>query len=74
MKGRYIVELTQEERDQLERLASGGGALARDIKRAQTLLSADKDMVAKTEARRREQQLCLSHVRPRTMSERRLHG
>jgi transposase len=41
MNERYIVELTEEERDHLRGLISGGSKLVRDIKRAQILLAAD---------------------------------
>jgi transposase len=41
MDERYIVELTQEEREQLEALIRGGSKLVRDVKRAQILLAAD---------------------------------
>ena len=41
MNIRYRVELSQEERDQLTALLSGGKHPARKIKRAQILLAAD---------------------------------
>jgi len=44
MNERYIVELTQEEREQLEAVVRGGSKLVRDVKRAQILLAADQDI------------------------------
>jgi hypothetical protein len=44
MNERYIVALTQQERERLETLARGGSALVRDVKRAQILLAADNDI------------------------------
>ncbi len=41
MNIRYRVELSQEERDQLRRMLSGGRHPARKLKRAQILLAAD---------------------------------
>jgi transposase len=41
MNERYIVDLTDQERESLKSLVSGGSKLVRDIKRAQILLSAD---------------------------------
>jgi hypothetical protein len=41
MNERYVVELTDEERDSLKHLVSGGSKLVRDVKRAQVLLAAD---------------------------------
>jgi transposase len=41
MNVRYRVELSQEERDQLKALLSGGKHAARKLKRAQILLAAD---------------------------------
>jgi len=44
MGERYIVELTQEERERLEAFTRGGSKLVRDVKRAQILLAADKEI------------------------------
>ncbi len=41
MNIRYRVELSQEERDQLSRMPSGGKHAARKLKRAQILAAAD---------------------------------
>jgi hypothetical protein len=41
MNVRYRVTLTQDERDELEMLLSGGKQAARKLKRAQILLAAD---------------------------------
>jgi transposase len=50
MNVRYRVELSQEERDELEALLAGGKHAARKLKRAQILLAADAglndDMIA----------------------------
>lgn len=42
MEARYIVELTDEERDGLRELVSGGKARVRRVKRAQILLAAEQ--------------------------------
>jgi len=44
MGERYIVELTHEERERLEALTRSGSKRVRDVKRAQILLAADKDI------------------------------
>jgi transposase len=44
MNERYVVELTQEEREHLEALVRGGSKLVRDVKRAQILLAADQSI------------------------------
>lgn len=44
MNERYLVELTEEERLGLETLVRGGSQFARDIKRAQILLAADRGL------------------------------
>ena len=41
MNIRYVVELTQDERDALKAMLSGGKHPARKLKRAQILLAAD---------------------------------
>lgn len=52
MNERYIVELTDDERDQLSALVHGGSKRVRDVKRAQILLAADAgasdDEIART--------------------------
>jgi transposase len=52
MNIRYRVTLTEEERDQLRRLVSGGKGAVRKLKRAQILLAADAgstdEMIART--------------------------
>jgi transposase len=42
MKARYLVELTDVERNELRELVSGGKARVRKVKRAQILLAADR--------------------------------
>ena len=42
MKKRYVVELTQDEREHLMRLISRGSAKARKLNRARILLKADR--------------------------------
>jgi transposase len=49
MKKKYIVELTEEEREYLHKLISAGTAPARKLNRARILLKADVGKLAKEE-------------------------
>jgi transposase len=51
MNERYVVELTDEERDSLKHLVAGGSKLVRDVKRAQVLLGADAGLTDEQIAR-----------------------
>jgi hypothetical protein len=50
MRKKYIVQLTEEEREQLHKLISSGTAPARKLNRARILLKADVGKHAKGEA------------------------